>query len=226
VSDAAAIAARVRETKERIARAAERVGRDPGAICLIGAAKSMPVPAVRAAVAGGLTDVGENYVQEAAAVQAEIDLPVRWHLIGRLQRNKAARAAALFDVIHTVDRGEIGAVIAQHAAARGVVLPVLVEVNVAGEASKGGADPAALPALLVSLRGEPGIQVKGLMAIPPPSAPEVARRHFRRLRELRDEHQLSELSMGMSGDFEVAVEEGATMVRVGRAIFGDRMPAG
>jgi len=222
VSNGAAIAARVRDTLERLARAADRARRDPAAICLIGAAKSMPGDAVRAAVEGGLNDVGENYVQEAAAVKAAIDLPARWHMIGRLQRNKTARAAALFDVIHTVDRREIGAAISQHTAARGVVMPVLVEVNIAGEASKSGADPAALPELLAALRDEPGIRVDGLMAIPPASEPEAARRHFRRLRELRDEHQLRELSMGMSGDFEVAVEEGATMVRVGRAIFGDR----
>lgn len=222
MNDPAEIAARVVEVRERIDLAAARAGRSAGDVCLIGAAKGMPASVVRAAVASGLSDIGQNYVQEAAAAKAEIDLPVRWHLIGHLQRNKAARAVEIFNVVQTVDRPEIGVALAQQAAARGVVLPVLVEVNVAGEATKCGVAPARLGELLVNLRAHSALRVDGLMAIPPAEQATEARRWFRALRELRDEHGLRELSMGMSGDFELAVEEGATMVRVGRAIFGER----
>lgn len=222
MSEAGGVADRLRDVTERIRRAAERSRRDPAEVCLIGAAKGMAPAVVRAAVAAGLADIGENYVQEAESARAAIDRPLRWHLIGGLQRNKAARAAALFDVVHTVDRTEIGAALARHAAARGMPLSVLVEVNLGGEASKSGVAPEGLGDLLAALRGEAALRVEGLMAIPPPGEAETARRWFRRLRELRDEHALCELSMGMSGDFELAVEEGATMVRVGRAIFGAR----
>lgn len=222
MSAGAALGERLRTVGERLRQAADRAGRAAEEIVLIGAAKGMPVPAVRAAVAAGLRDVGENYVQEAAAMRESGDLAVRWHMIGRLQRNKAARAVELFDVVHTVDRAEIGEALARHAARRGVVLPILVEVNLAGEATKSGVEPERLADLLAELRAEPALRVDGLMAIPPPSDDREARRWFRILRELRDRHGLRELSMGMSDDFEIAVEEGATMVRVGRAIFGER----
>ncbi len=233
--DVGEIAARIDETRERIARAADRVGRNAAEIRLIGAAKGMPSPLVAAAVAAGLTDVGQNYVQEALSVKAELEadapsfapqVPVRWHLIGRLQRNKVARAAALFDVVQTIDRLEIGAALARHAVDRSVVLSVMVEVNLAAEPTKSGVAPTVLPELLAALRREPALSVDGLMAIPPAAeSAEDSRRHFQRLRHLRDEHQLAELSMGMSDDFEIAIEEGATMVRIGRAIFGERRRA-
>jgi PLP dependent protein len=216
------MAARIGRIRERIARAAERAGRDPGTVRLIGAAKTMPAAVVRAAIAAGLTDIGENYVQEAEAVRAETEMAARWHLIGHLQRNKAARAASLFDVVQTVDRLSLGSALSRHAAALGKVLPILVEVNLGGEASKSGVAPAQLAELVGELRRQPALRVDGLMAIPPPGDEGEARRHFRRLRELRDDNELDDLSMGMSDDFELAVEEGATMVRVGRAIFGER----
>ena len=146
---------------------------------------------------------------------------MRWHFIGHLQRNKAARAVELFDVIHTLDSAALGAGVAGSATAQGRTLRVLVEVRLGGEATKSGIEPAALPALLAAMR-LPGLVVEGLMTVPPPGNAEAVRPHFRALRELRDSAGLRELSMGMSDDFEVAIEEGATMVRIGRAIFGAR----
>ncbi len=221
------IASKIKAIRERIARAAERVGRDPNQVRLIGAAKTMPPDVVRAAVEAGLTDIGQNYVQEGLAVKSELESSgigavLRWHLIGHLQRNKAARAVEGFDVVQTVDRLSLGRTLARHAAERGVVLSVLLEVKLAAEASKSGIEPAELGGLVEALRAEPSLRVDGLMAIPPVADEAGARRHFRRLRELRDQHALRELSMGMTNDFEIAIEEGATMVRVGRAIFGER----
>lgn len=215
------IAANVHAVRERIARAAARAHRDPASVRLIAVSKTKPADAVRAAMAAGVTDIGENYVQEAEAKRAAVGGGASWHLIGHLQRNKAARAAALFDCIQTVDSGALGAALSRHAAALGRTLRVLIEVRLGGEATKSGIEPEALPALLEALR-LPGLAVAGLMTVPPPGEPEAMRAHFRTLRELRDRAGLAELSMGMSDDFEVAVEEGATMVRVGRAIFGAR----
>jgi hypothetical protein len=215
------IAANIAAVRARIAAAAARADRDAASVRLIAVAKTKPAEAVRAAVAAGVRDIGENYVQEALAKRAAVGGAVRWHLIGHLQRNKAARALEIFDLIHSVDNAALGAALARHAAARGMRARVLVEVNVGGEASKSGVPPAALPALLERLR-DPQLSVEGLMTVPPPGPPEDVRRHFRRLRALRDAAGLRELSMGMTDDFEVAVEEGATMVRIGRAIFGER----
>jgi pyridoxal phosphate enzyme (YggS family) len=215
------IAANVRRVYARIAAAAERAGRTAADVRLIVVAKTKPAAFVRAAIDAGVGDIGENYVQEAIAKRAEITAAVRWHLIGHLQRNKAARAAAHFDVIHTVDSAALGAALARHAAAAGRRLRVLVEVNVGRDPRKRGIDPDALPALLADL-GDQELAVDGLMTVPPVGSPEETRGHFRRLRLLRDAVGLRELSMGMSDDFEVAIEEGATMVRVGRAIFGAR----
>ena len=216
------ITANVEAVRERIARAAERVGRDPETICLIAAAKTMPADAVREALDAGITDIGQNYVQEGVKVKEEVGAAARWHLIGHLQSNKAARAAESFDVVQTVDRAKLADVLAGHAAAASRPLEVLIEVNVAGEASKSGVAPADLAELVATVRGHDALRLQGLMAIPPAESGDDARSHFQTLRQLRDEHGLSHLSMGMTGDFEVAIEEGATMVRVGRAIFGDR----
>ena len=215
------VAANLAAVRARIAAAAARVGRDPADVCLIAVAKTKPAALVRAALAAGATDIGENYVQEAVAKRAAVPEPARWHLIGHLQRNKAGQALQTFDCIHTVDRAELGAALARHAGLRGVPARVLVEVNIGGEASKRGVAPRELPALLAALC-DPHLAVSGLMTVPPPGAPEATRPFFRQLRTLAGSAGLTELSMGMTDDFEVAIEEGATMVRIGRAIFGAR----
>jgi pyridoxal phosphate enzyme (YggS family) len=216
------VAANVRAVRARIARAAERAGRDPATVRLIAVSKTQPPEAVRAAIAAGITDIGENYVQEAQAKRAAVGASAaRWHLIGHLQRNKAARAVETFDCVQTVDSAPLGGALSRQAQALGRSLPILIEVHLGGEASKSGVEPEALPALLAALR-LPGLAVEGLMTVPPPGAPEQARPHFRALRALAERAGLLQLSMGMSDDYDVAIEEGATMVRVGRAIFGAR----
>jgi hypothetical protein len=223
------IAANVERVRERIARAAERAGRRPADVLLIGVSKTVEVERIRAAVAAGVTALGENRVQEAKAKIDELGRPAAWHLIGHLQTNKVKDALDLFDVIHSVDRLELARELDRRAAARGTVVEALLQVNVAAEASKGGVGPDAVAESLDAIGKLAHLRVRGLMTIPPEAErPEDARPWFRRLRELAERHGLPELSMGMSGDFEVAVEEGATMVRVGTAIFGPRTvrPAG
>ena len=215
------VAANLAAVRARIVAAAERSRRDPAGVRLLAVSKTKPAALVRAALAAGVTDIGENYVQEAEAKRAAVPEPARWHLIGHLQRNKAAKALATFDCIHTIDSAALGAAVARHAAARGAAVEVLVEVNVGGEASKHGVAPADLPALLAELR-DPNLRVLGLMTVPPAGEPQATRPFFRQLRRLAEAAGLAELSMGMTDDFEVAIEEGATMVRVGRAIFGTR----
>jgi len=227
------IADRVAAVRERIARAAERAGRAPGEVTLVAVSKTFPAAAVREAFAAGLRDFGENKVQEAEEKAPPLaDLAaagLRWHLVGHLQSNKARKAAWLFDRIHSVDDPALGPRLEKAAAEKHRVLPVLVQVDLAGEDTKFGLDPARLVATLEALRGLKSVHVEGLMALPPYDAdPETSRPYFRRLRELRDaarERNLltaAHLSMGMSHDLEVAVEEGATLVRVGSAIFGER----
>ena len=192
--------------------------------------KDVDAPRIRAVIAAGGRRFGENYVQEWQAKRADLADAgdVEWHFIGRIQRNKA-RAVAGAALVHSVDGHEIGAALAREALRAGAPLAVLVQVNVAGETSKGGVAPEALPALLARLRDLEGLHVRGLMTIPPAVDAEDARRYFRALRALRDRQadadELPELSMGMSGDFEVAIEEGATLVRIGTAIFGPRKEA-
>jgi len=221
---------RLDEVRGRIEAATARSGRPAGAVTLIGVTKTVAAETMQAAVAAGLADLGENRVQEA---QGKIPVVgrarVRWHFIGHLQRNKAGRAVELFDRVHSVDDAEVAEALSRHAAAAGRTLPVLVEVNVSGEASKFGVAPGALAALLERVAALPGLALDGLMTVGPRGeTAEAARPGFARLRGLRDEaerrlgRRLPELSMGMSGDFEVAVEEGSTMVRVGGAIFGPR----
>jgi hypothetical protein len=217
------IRANIERVRERIARAAERAGRKPGDVLLIGVSKTVEAERVRAAVAAGITALGENRVQEARSKIAELGRPAAWHLIGHLQTNKAKDAVELFDVIHSVDRLELAHEIDRRAHARDRVIAALLQVNIGGEASKGGVAPDAVAETLEALQPLRNLTVRGLMAIPPEvERAEDSRGWFQALRKLAERHALSELSMGMSGDFEVAVEEGATMVRVGTAIFGPR----
>lgn len=233
-----AIAARIAEVRARIARAAERAGHAPESVRLIGVSKRKSAAQIAAAVRAGLRDVGENYLQEARTKLPEVRTLLAdsghacpaWHFIGRLQRNKAGAVAQDFDWVQTVDREALARALDRRALDAQRTLDVLLQVDLSGEASKGGAAPDALPELLARAAQWPALRIRGLMAIPAAAPnPEAARPAFARLRELRDAlrakpggEQLDELSMGMSGDFEVAVEEGATMVRVGTAIFGAR----
>jgi hypothetical protein len=205
----------------RITRAAERAGRRAEEIVLVAAAKIRSAGEIDAAIAAGITDIGENYVQEAAARQAEVRGIARWHMIGRLQRNKARKAVETFATIQSVDNLPLGAALARLGAERGLPVRILIEVNLGGEASKGGVAPADLEELAGRLGELPGLTVEGLMTVPPPGPPEKARSLFRCLRGLAERLRFRELSMGMTDDFEVAIEEGATMVRIGRAIFGE-----
>jgi len=235
---AAGVAERLQAIRERIAAAARRCGRDPAGVTLVGVSKRKPAGLIAEAVRAGLVHVAENYVQEAAAklpelaslLEASACPPPRRHLIGHLQRNKARDAVRLFDVVESVDRAALGEALDRRAGALERPLDVLVQVDLAGEPQKGGVPPEGLAGLLTQLANLSWLRVQGLMTIPPATTePEQARPWFARLRDLRDQHidtvpglALAELSMGMSADFEVAIEEGATWVRVGTAIFGPR----
>ena len=216
--------------RERIERAARRSGRRPGEITLVAVSKTFPAEAIRAAYAAGLRDFGENRVQEMSEKRAKLgDLDATWHFIGHLQSNKAKLAAELADRIDSVD--SLGLAQKLDAATAETRLKVLVEIHLGGEATKSGVREADLPSLAEGVAALPNLDLRGLMAVPPYSDdPEQVRPYFRRLRELRDalSHQLSRplptLSMGMSHDFEIAIEEGSTEVRVGTALFGARPP--
>jgi len=230
------IADRVAAVRERIARAAERAARRPEDVRLVAVSKTHPPEAVREAFAAGVRDFGENRVQEAEGkVAATADLAaagLRWHLVGHLQSNKAKKAVALFELVQSVDSVEVGTRLGRHAAEAGRTLRALVQADLAGEETKFGLGEAALLPALEALRGVPGLRVEGLMVLPPyVEDPEAVRPFFRRLRSLADTARAAgllaggELSMGMSHDLDVAVEEGATIVRVGTAIFGERRAA-
>jgi len=221
------IAKRLREVRERIAQAAKRSARPPDAIRLVLASKTQPPDAIRAAYLAGARDFGENYVQEAASKRAELaDLSeATWHFIGHLQSNKTRLAVRIFDIIQTLDTARLADAIAR--ARPSPPMRVLIEVNVGGEASKSGIAADDVESLIAATRDR--VEIAGLMTIPPPSeSAAAARRYFAELRMLRERLAarsglaLSELSMGMTEDFEVAIEEGATLVRVGRAVFGER----
>ena len=226
------IARNLAEVRRRIAAAAARAGRDPAAVGLVAVTKDVPLDAVAAAVASGVTDIGENRYQEARSkIAALAGRPVRWHFIGHLQRNKVKYVVECFNIIHSLDSLELAVEIDRRAQATSGAgrVPVLVEVNVGGEATKFGVAPEGAVELVLRAAALPGLDVQGLMTIAPQAGdPEAARLHFRRLRLLAAAVPgaggpvLRHLSMGMSDDFEVAVEEGATLVRVGRAVFGAR----
>ncbi len=221
--DAGTIEHNVAIIKDRIGQAALRSGRRPSEITLVAVTKMVDPPAVREAFAAGVRDFGESRVQEASEkipILSPLCPDARWHLVGHLQTNKARAASGLFHLIHGVDSHKLAEAISHHAAAD---VPVLVQVNVAGEAGKHGLPvPDTIPTL-ESIARLPRVRIKGLMTIAPyASDPEQVRPVFRRLRQMRDALGLEHLSMGMSDDFEVAIEEGATLVRIGRAIFGRR----
>jgi pyridoxal phosphate enzyme (YggS family) len=225
-------AANYRHLMEAIAAAARQTGRDPGTVKLVGASKTVPVDRIRPAVAAGLTILGENYLQEARDKIAEFDLPVQWHFIGHLQSNKAAAAVKLFSLIHSVDRPSLAQALNGAAAKNNQVQDILLEVNLGQEPSKSGAQLEDLEMLLRTCAALPNLRVRGLMTMPPWfNDPEKVRPYFQTLRQTRDHLQslalpgveLAELSMGMSGDFQVAIEEGATLVRIGTALFGSRL---
>jgi len=206
------------------ARLAEVTAALPPGVTLVAISKTQPPEAIREAYRAGQRHFGENYAQEwRAKAEALADLPdLVWHFVGGLQTNKARLLAGRVQWVHTVDRIELARELSRRTAAVGAALKVLLEVNVGGEAQKSGCGPAEVAALAGAVRGLPGLSLEGLMCIPPPEADP--RPHFRALRTLRDELGLRELSMGMSADWRVAVAEGATLVRLGTAIFGDRPP--
>lgn len=222
--------------EERIARACQRAGRDRQEVTLIGVSKTFPVTAIREGIEAGLRVLGENKVQEAASKIPELSQlcashGVRWHLIGHLQSNKVRRAIELFNMIHSVDSLKLAERIDSICGETGERMPILLEVNLGGEETKAGIEPSAALELCEKIGQLPNLSLEGFMTIPPFSAaPEETRIHFRKLRSLRDEAidlgivsaGFTQLSMGMSHDFEVAIEEGATLIRVGTAIFGSR----
>lgn len=219
------IAANVRTVQEAVAAACRRAGRAPDDVLLIAVSKTVDLPRIRAAVAAGVLALGENRVQEAKDKVEALGRPVPWHLIGSLQTNKARDAVQLFDWIHSVDRIDLARELDRRAHAIGRTVRGLLQVNLGDEPQKGGAAPDDVKRLLDETAALPRLQIVGLMAIPPHTDdPEGARPYFKRLRELRDALGLPHLSMGMSADFAVAIEEGATMVRVGTAVFGAREP--
>jgi len=232
VSLEADLAARLDRVRGRIARAAKASGRDPSDVLLVAVSKTYPASHVRAAYAAGQRDFGENRVQEALPkIEATSDLPVRWHLVGHLQSNKVRKAATSFPVVHSIDSAPLLEALDRAALAAGVRPEVLVQVDLAGEATKFGVPPENLGQVLEAARSCRAARPAGLMLMPPFfEDAEAARPYFRRLRALRDELLASgrlpasavHLSMGMSHDLEPAVEEGATIVRVGTAIFGPR----
>ena len=217
---------------QRIARAAERAGRNPEEITLITVSKTFDPDTIQQAVDAGALDLGENRVQEALDKVDKVKADnLRWHLIGHLQSNKARAAARAFDMIHSVESVELARRLDRVAGEEARRLSILIQVDLAGEATKSGVDERALPRVVEALDAAEHLDFRGLMVLPPFfESPEETRPYFRRLRELLEglnegrpgERRLSELSMGMSHDFEVAIEEGATMVRVGTAIFGAR----
>ena len=217
------------EVRRRVAEAAERSGRGPDEVQVVVVTKGRRAGEVAAALEAGVTDVGENRVQEAGPKKEAVEAPARWHLVGGLQRNKAGRAVEIFDVVQSVDSLRLAEALSRRAAAAGRTLEVLLQVNTAGAEHQGGVDPGGLPALAETVAALEGLRLRGLMTIAAHSAEEErVRACFRRLRDLGRRLAgsmsagMTTLSMGMSGDYEMAIEEGATMIRVGTAVFGPR----
>ena len=235
-----AVADRLAKVEANVAAACARAGRARDAVTLIGVSKRKPAADIADAVRAGLRDVGENYVQEATAKLPELDAALaghprpRLHFIGQLQRNKAGPVARDFDVVHTLDRASLGEALERRAEAADRSLEALIQVDLSDEPQKGGVPPEGVAALLAESRSWSRLRVTGLMAIPRSTdTPEAMRPAFVALRELRDAlrgepgaESLHELSMGMSADYEVAIEEGATIIRVGTAVFGPRPQGG
>jgi hypothetical protein len=228
----AAIAQRLEGVRRRIQRAAEACRRSLSDIRLVAVSKTCPAEAIREAAAAGVTDVGENYIQEARDKHELLrDVPVKWHFIGHLQSNKARYAVRMFDLVHTLDSFRLALELDRCARRLNKVQAVLIQVNVAGEATKSGVTPVQALSLVKELAALECVQVQGLMTMPPYfNEPERVRPFFAELRRLRDRIReaavpnvrMDELSMGMTGDFEAAVSEGATLLRIGTAIFGER----
>ncbi len=225
------VAANYRNIVDHIREAAAKTGRDGSEIKLLAAAKSQSIDALRMAVAAGVTLVGENYVQEAKEKKKQITARVEWHMIGRLQRNKAKMAVEIFDMIESLDNVALARELDKEGRRRGKNIRALVEVNLGGEESKSGIDRNGVARLLEEIAKLSNLRIEGLMTVPPfRDDPEKVRPYFRKLRELREELNesrylnvdLQELSMGMTHDYAVAVEEGATIVRIGTALFGPR----
>jgi pyridoxal phosphate enzyme (YggS family) len=237
------VRAAVEDVRRRIAEACGRAGRDPAEVTLVGACKRQPTERIAAAVLAGVGELGENYVQEARDMQAELGALLereagegapapRWRMIGNLQSNKARHAVQLFSAIDTLDRAKLARELDKRAGALALSLDACVQVNLSGEPQKAGIDAEAVPELLAACAPLEHLRVVGLMTVPAAAPdPNQSRPTFARLRALRDTlagapggESLRELNMGMSGDFEVAIEEGATIVRVGTALFGERAP--
>jgi hypothetical protein len=229
VSQAEPLASRLERVRGRVQQAAERAGRDPATVRVVAVTKGHAAAAIVAALDAGVEDIAESRVQEAEAKRAELgDRAATWHMVGHLQRNKARAAAAIFDVVHSIDSAQLGAALDRHRDDAAPPLRVLVEVDLTAIPGRTGVPPDAVSALLASLQALAALDTVGLMTIAPPGSPDAARDCFARLRRLRDGlgddqgFPLPELSMGMSDDFEIAIAEGSTMVRLGRVLFGDR----
>ena len=224
--DGSSVAVTIRENvaavEERIARACARSGRTRGEVTLVAVSKTFPASFIDEAIDAGITEVGENRVQEAREKKPLVRGAARWHLIGHLQTNKARDAVRLFDVIQAVDSLDLAEKLARAAEAHGKRQDVMLQVNIGDEPQKSGIERAEVDAVARHAAALPSLRVIGLMALPPIGTPEESRPYFRELRSMRDALGLEHLSMGMSEDFEAAIEEGSTIVRVGRAIFGSR----
>jgi hypothetical protein len=220
------------QIEARIHRAAEAAGRRPESVRLVAVSKTKPIQMIRAAIDAGVTDIGENYIQEAREKFSALGTrPVSWHFIGHLQTNKAKYAVRIFDLIHSVDSAKLAGELDRQAEKIGKIQDILIQVNISGEAGKSGIPSEAARPLIEEIAPLAHIRVRGLMTLPPYfDDPEKAQPFFRALRLLRDEIRatdignvaLDELSMGMTGDFEAAIAEGATLVRIGTALFGSR----
>ena len=226
------IQSRLERVKERIEAAALSAGRDPKTVKLVAVSKTVPVDRIRAAIKAGATDLGENYVQEGREkIEALKGERILWHFIGHLQSNKAKYAVKLFDLIHSIDSPKLAKELHKRARALGKVQQILIQVNISGEETKSGIDTERALELVREVSLFENLAIRGLMTMPPFfNAPDKVRPYFRALKDLQDiirkgaipNVEMTELSMGMTGDFEAAIQEGATLVRIGTAIFGER----
>lgn len=229
MNEAGQLASRLELVRGRVRHAAERAGRDPATVRVVAVTKGHAAAVIGAALDAGVEDIAESRVREAESKRAELgDRTATWHMVGHLQRNKARAAAAIFDVVHSIDSAPVAAALDRHRDGAAPPLRVLVEVDLTAIPGRSGVPPGAAAALLSDLEGLAALETVGLMTIAPPGSPDAARDCFARLRglrnRLRDERgfPLPELSMGMSDDFEIAIAEGSTMVRLGRVLFGVR----